>query len=330
MDNITHSLTGALAAKLVTAKLPAERKSQRRTIFWLLVVSANFPDIDVAQSLFSDYLTYIVSHRGITHSFLFAPMLALVPAGLFWRFSAFKNLKALWMTATIGIFIHIFFDLITSFGTMIFLPISDKRYALDWMFIIDPFFTGLLALILLFGRILKTYSTIVIRLGVMLVLSYLTIEAASHAFALRKLESSLADKGISSRYVSALPQPFNIFRWNGLAQTQDGVVQAFYSVFDDSLALTHQRSMYDEFVQKAMQQDQTSRYLTFARHPLVSVSTTGGERVVELRDMQFSIDAMILQMFDRKEAPPPFVFRYTFAADGTIKNVLFDGKILPH
>jgi membrane-bound metal-dependent hydrolase YbcI (DUF457 family) len=42
-----------------------------------------------------------------------------------------------------GIGIHIAGDVITSFGTMIFAPFTDARYALSTTFIIDPWFTSI-------------------------------------------------------------------------------------------------------------------------------------------------------------------------------------------
>jgi inner membrane protein len=86
MDNLTHSLTGALAAKIVeTAKPSAMNESkQKRKVFWLLVASANLPDIDVVLGSLGDPIFSISHHRGITHSLLFAPVLALFPAALFY------------------------------------------------------------------------------------------------------------------------------------------------------------------------------------------------------------------------------------------------------
>jgi inner membrane protein len=158
MDNITHSLAGALAAKIIETAKPAaaDELKQNRKVFWLLVTSANFPDIDVVLGFLGDPIFSISHHRGITHSLLFAPALALFPAALFCFWGKLKNFKTLWLMALIGILVHIFFDVITAFGTQLLAPFSSARYALDWMFIIDPFFTGILATTLLFGKIFKS------------------------------------------------------------------------------------------------------------------------------------------------------------------------------
>ncbi len=113
MDNITHSLTGALAARLIKSSSVEETQSERRTFFWLLVVSANLPDVDLALRWMFNYFYYVVEHRGITHSLLFAPVLALLPASAFFFFSRLKNFTLLWLVACSGIILHICFDIIT-------------------------------------------------------------------------------------------------------------------------------------------------------------------------------------------------------------------------
>jgi inner membrane protein len=46
--------------------------------------------------------------------------------------------------AALAVSSHVALDLITSFGTMIFAPVSDARYALGTTFIIDLWFTGII------------------------------------------------------------------------------------------------------------------------------------------------------------------------------------------
>ena len=77
MDNITHSLTGAVTAKLLDGSRSYDRRTER-AFFWLTVLSANIPDADVIVELLSDPFTGIDHHRGITHSIVAAPLFAIV------------------------------------------------------------------------------------------------------------------------------------------------------------------------------------------------------------------------------------------------------------
>ena len=56
----------------------------------------------------------------------------------------------------VGIASHILFDWITSFGIMFWIPFSRRRYALDWVFILDPFFTGIVSLTLFAATIFRS------------------------------------------------------------------------------------------------------------------------------------------------------------------------------
>lgn len=334
MDNLTHSLTGALAAKIIESTFPAlaeEPKTQRKK-FWLLVSSANIPDIDVALGLFSDPIFAIHHHRGITHSLLFAPVFALLPALLFYKLGKLKNFKMLWIYGLIGIWLHIFFDLITPFGTQLLSPFSVTRFSLDLMFIIDPFFTGILGLTLLFGKLFKSWRRPFLFGGIFWVGLYLLLEVINHHRACQRIEAALQSNGVTVTKVSAFPQPLSIFRWMGLAQTKDGVAQTFVAFLSDeeNLQFTKYENAEDEFVLQALQAPETKWYLTFARYPWVTSERRDDTQLVEMQDLQFHIDKKLLQTMGISipVRSPPFVLRYSTALDDGSVKIMFNGKLV--
>jgi inner membrane protein len=332
MDNITHSLAGALAAKAIeTAKPVTAEPKQQRKIFWLLVASANFPDIDVVLGFLGDPIFSISHHRGITHSLLFAPVLALFPAALFCFWGKLRNFKMLWLLAWIGILVHIFFDVITPFGTQLLAPFSSARYALDWMFIIDPFFTGIVAITLLLGRLFKSRRKQFALGSSIFVVLYLLAEIVNHNLAYKRMEDALRREGIAATKISALPQPLSIFRWMGMAQTEQGVVQTFFSLFEDknTLRLTVYENASDEYVARVLQTEEAQWYMTFARHPWTRSYQQDDRHVVELRDLQFSIDKALLNAVGFPERSVPFILRYSFSANGESPKITFNKKSLP-
>lgn len=332
MDSITHSLTGALAAKIIETQTTLIEHQPRvhRTIFWLLVLSANLPDIDVALGFIGDRFLSIRHHRGITHSVLFAPVLAILPAILFYTLGKWKNFPLLWLIALLGILLHIFFDLITAFGTRIFLPLSSARYSLDWMFIIDPTFTVVLVVMLLLGKLFSKRKRIFILLGGLFVLLYISAEAISHGVAYQRVEEFVKQKEIKATKVSVLPQPLSIFRWMGLVQTEDGVLQTFFSVLEnpDTLSFKEYPNAEDEFVTKALQTDIVGWYMTFARHPWVQSVREGDRHHVEFLDLKFSIDEAILRTVGFTERSIPFVLRLTYAPGGELLETSLDRRRL--
>src|SRR5690242_935307 len=94
MDNITHSLAGLLAAesavRLRAHATKAEPSPRYRTVAAISsLIAANLPDADLLYSGFGgSHLSYMLQHRGYTHTVLITIVLAAVIYGacrLVWR-----------------------------------------------------------------------------------------------------------------------------------------------------------------------------------------------------------------------------------------------------
>jgi hypothetical protein len=108
-----------------------------------------FPDIDIfAGPLARNPLAIMEWHRNITHSAVMLPLWALLLAALSkplarwlkWETPPFLTLFAIY---AVGIATHIFLDLVTNFGTMVWSPLRYTRASWDWVFIIDLTLTGI-------------------------------------------------------------------------------------------------------------------------------------------------------------------------------------------
>ena len=153
MDTITHGIAGALIAKAVFRGgdiFPPWPVNKRRVITWSVTLAAIFPDSDVLREYFSnDPMLIVTWHRSITHSLLCLPLWAVLFAAITlqicrwrkWQSPSFFALCGFWAA---GIFSHIFLDLVTTFGTMIWSPLQWSRPAWDILFIIDFTFTAIL------------------------------------------------------------------------------------------------------------------------------------------------------------------------------------------
>ncbi len=138
MDTITHGIAGALVAK----SFFSERHGRAAT--FALTAASVFPDSDSFATLFSrDSLAFIEIHRGITHSLVMLPVFSLLFGCL--TALAIRD-KRKWplfsLLYGIGIGLHILLDVITSYGTMIWSPLSYTRVSWDLVFIIDVVFTS--------------------------------------------------------------------------------------------------------------------------------------------------------------------------------------------
>lgn len=144
MDNLTHSLCGAALSRTRLGRM-------HRLAPVSLLVGANLPDVDIVSRLFGQQ-SYVLHHRGFTHSVLGALLLALLLGGLMRllernRVDAPRRWRAYLLPALIGVATHPLLDLLNNYGLRPWLPFSDARYFGDLVFIIDPW------LWLLFGGV---------------------------------------------------------------------------------------------------------------------------------------------------------------------------------
>ena len=161
MDTITHGVAGALIGKAFFADWAASQagaaesgggvnpplhqsaRGAGRIAVFATTIGSIFPDSDVVYGWFGgNNLAVLELHRGWTHSFVCLPLLAITLAALTrWvarrRGWATPSFTFLTLACAAGLASHIVFDLITSFGTMIWSPISNVRAAWDLAFILD-------------------------------------------------------------------------------------------------------------------------------------------------------------------------------------------------
>jgi membrane-bound metal-dependent hydrolase YbcI (DUF457 family) len=161
MDTITHGIVGALAGKALFAgrDVPAGVANggvaralsapTARAAIIACTLGAMFPDIDIfAGPLVRNPLAIMEWHRNITHSAVMLPLWALLLAALSMPLARLLKWKsppffALFSIYAVGIGTHIFLDLVTNFGTMVWSPLRYSRPAWDWVFILDLTLTAI-------------------------------------------------------------------------------------------------------------------------------------------------------------------------------------------
>lgn len=155
MDTITHGIVGALTGKAlfagrdVPAMSPdgalsqAQSSSTARVAIVACTLGSIFPDIDIfAGALARNPLAIMEWHRNISHSLVMLPVWAALLAALSiplarwlrWKTPSFPKLFAIY---AVGLATHVFLDVVTNFGTMVWSPLRYTRVAWDWLFILD-------------------------------------------------------------------------------------------------------------------------------------------------------------------------------------------------
>lgn len=218
MDTLTHALSGALLAR-ATAGIEKPALPLRRRIGIGALVAA-FPDIDVVASWISP-LSYLYNHRGVTHSLVMLPLWTILLAWIFamiWRggpgWKTYAPVVALSLAA------HIAGDWITSFGTMIFAPLSDYRHGIGTTFIIDLWFSGIILAGLLLSLLWRR-SRIPAAAGLAVLAGYVVLQYALQQQAVDFGERHAQSAGIAGARVTAMPRPVSPFNWMVVVENAD-------------------------------------------------------------------------------------------------------------
>jgi len=320
MDNITHTLTGAIASK------SGPERHHSRLIFWILIVTVNLPDIDFIIQFFGDRIMYMEHHRGLSHSILFAPFFAAFVAYILKLTVKGLEFRLVFTYTLVGIVLHIFFDLITSFGTMIFYPITDARYTLDLIFIIDPWLTGSLIVFLILGRKFKRKRQTIMWGAIAFVAVYFVLAFVNREIVRSKVDEYFTGKGIEYNRMIVLPQPFAITNWMVGVETDDAAYQIFTNTFqshDDYYVLDYPLIEPNEFINAARQTDEVEFFTWFARMPVYDYfRDDDGKHIVEYYDLQFIFNPGLAERFNTT-AESPFVLRLTFDDDANLIQTKF-------
>jgi inner membrane protein len=153
MDNLTHTFIGlavghaAWHSYRARAKDPKSAERARLPFLALSAIANNLPDLDFlyTRAVAPGKLGYLLHHRGYTHTFVAAPVQALLILAFFALYARARRLKLTrveWAIAAAltlaGPFIHIGLDYLNSYGVHPFWPFDSRWIYGDAVFIAEP------------------------------------------------------------------------------------------------------------------------------------------------------------------------------------------------
>lgn len=231
MDTVTHGIAGSVLVRTLA------RRPDARASLLVGMAAAMWPDLDFI--FLADRLDYLRNHRGWSHSFVYLPLFALALALVGKLVFRRAPLATLWLFAAAGISSHILFDWITSFGTMFWTPLSRTRYSLDWVFILDPIFTGTVLAGLLASVVFRTRGRAVSAVCAGLLTGYLAFCGFLHHRALAIWKK--IDRPAAGAAVAVLPQFLSPFRWLGVSEHPGELHASFFDIGPFAKGLPHPR-----------------------------------------------------------------------------------------
>lgn len=148
MDNLTHSLIGALLGQ-------AGLKRKTGLAMPTLIIAANIPDIDAGCAVLGT--VSLAMRRGITHGPIALAVLPLLLTGAMIAFDHWQTRRGTrpaerlpvhtgWLLslAYIGCLSHPLFDWMNSYGIRLLEPFSHRWFYGDALFIVDPWLLAML------------------------------------------------------------------------------------------------------------------------------------------------------------------------------------------
>lgn len=173
MDILTQGLLGGVLAQTVADK----KETKLATIVGVL--SGLIADADIFIYSSSDPLLNIEFHRHFTHSLFFIPFGALIAMAILWPFLHKKlSNRRLYLYSLLGYSMSGFLDACTSYGTHLLWPLSDERIAFNVISIIDPVFTLILLVTLVYS--LTTKAKHIAQVGLVISFSYMLLGVVQH------------------------------------------------------------------------------------------------------------------------------------------------------
>ncbi|HEX4021494.1 MAG TPA: metal-dependent hydrolase [Acidobacteriaceae bacterium] len=347
MEPVTHFLTGACLGRS-----GFNRKTAYATL--AMTLAAEAPDMDVFWA-FRGPVAGLQHHRGILHTFIGAPFLALIVTGVVWlwhRSYGHRRLREdsppvrwglIWFFALLADFSHIFLDWTNNYGVRPFFPFNPHWYSGSFVFIFEP----VLFAILLVGLVAPAIFGLADReIGVRRTRFHgqgwaiFALSAAVMLWSWRWAEHKVALDMVKNQpfttesvtRISANPYPVNPFRWFVVVETKDYYQTAILNTRTGEMAPedVYYKPPVTPAILAAKRSWLGQVFLDWAQFPLVQEAGVFGQQPggghytqVSFQDLRFAYNAMFLH--GRGDNPLGGVV--TVAPNGEIDQMEMGGRI---
>ena len=317
MDSITHTVLGACVGEALAGK-----KLGKHAMFWGALAN-NIPDIDVISSTWLNQADSLLAHRGFTHSILFAlifpPVLALVLSR--WHRNKQMHFRDWWLIFASGMFLHIFIDSLTCYGTGWFEPFSHHRVTMNVLFVADPFYTislliSFVALLIIKGK--KKSRRNWTRFGLWLSTLYIGYAFINKIIIDSDFKKELVRQNISYSNYFTTPAPLNNFLWYLVAKNDTGYYIGYHSMFDKKNEMDLNFRRKNENLLSGLPQDKD--LLTLKRFSKDYYAAQKINDTLFLSDIRFGTTG------GWADSSADFVFRYCLAKDANNDLVIQRGR----
>lgn len=285
MDSLSHIVLGASVGEAV-----AGRKLGNKAMFWG-AVAGTLPDMDVLANPWLGTVEQLSFHRSLTHSLLFAVLVAPLLGLLLQRVYRHKSLHfGYWaLLFFLGLTTHALLDSCTTWGTQLFWPFSQYGVAFYNFFVVDPLYTFPLLVGVVAAALYVRHNPrrqYLNYAGLLLSCAYLLFSFVAKAAAEKAFEASLRQRQI--RYTSYIskPTPLNTVFWSVTAKGDSGFYNGFYSLLDKDQEIQFEfEPQQAQLLQPYLPHPKLERLLEITKgYYAVAPAEAGG---IYIKDMRF-------------------------------------------
>jgi inner membrane protein len=301
IDSLTHIAVGAVLGDALLGK-----KLGKRAML-LGALAQSIPDVDFISSFWADTPSYLLAHRGFTHSLLFCLLatigFALLAEHYHKQHRVGYNKWILFFTLQLSV--HLFIDLFNSYGTGLLEPFSHVRLSFNALFVADPFFTvwpaiACVMLLLLKSRIYKRIFWQ--RFALAGSGTYLLYCVYNKLEVNNDVREIMAAQKVSYNEYFTTPTPLNNWLWYVVAKRDMGYYVGYHSVFDKKEQIDFQYfSKNDSLLQQVSDQEELQHLIRFSKGYYTAEKWND---TVVFNDLRFG------QMIGWHDPNEKFVFHY--------------------
>lgn len=211
MDNLTHGLLGLAVGAL---RRPDGGGDTDRAVLLGALVASELPDLDTLWPAPDEVMNALMAHRGLSHSLVAAPVIALVATGVAKAIFRGARMGPVYLYALLSVLLaHLVPDLWTGWGTRVLLPFSADRISWDIAMVVDPFVT----LPLLAGAVWAWRRRPVWRRAILTGLAVTVTYVAMRTGLNLHLTNQVAASYPSARQVAVFPAWLGMTEWRYVA-----------------------------------------------------------------------------------------------------------------
>lgn len=303
MDSLSQIVLGAAVANAVAGR---ELKGKALVIG---AIAGTLPDLDTLALVFTDHLSAVEFHRGITHSIFTALLTSFIFGFGLYKFQGRNNLsfaKSFWLFFLVFV-THGLLDVFTTWGTKLFWPLPYSL-AFKSVFVVDPLYT--IPFIYFLVRSARCGSDWKRReyfntLGLVVSSGYLVLTLVLKFVVYQKFIATLDNANMSYEKVSVKPSALNTILWNAIIETPDAFLVSDYSFFDSS------EPVFVSYAKNHHLKDSLSDYKVFDR---LVVLSENDYTLVQKGDTLFFND-LRFGLLKNDPIDPQFGFSYQFYTD---------------